>query len=257
MLSTERRLAIKEKIKTEKRVLIRDLKEEFNTSVVTIRKDLDILEKNGFLSRVHGGALLNEVVGNNLSIDEKEKIHFKEKERIASYAEFLIKDGDVVILDSGFTAIHIARKLKSRSGIKIITNGLNVANQIAESDNELIIIGGVFNKNTFGNSGRLAENVIKNSVADKLFLGVNGIDFEMGLTANNHIEAELNKLMINVSKEVIIISDSSKFGQRKMGFISKVENIDRIITDSSIEEKYIEQAKHHNVVINIVWNYSK
>ncbi len=252
MLSTERRLAIKEKIKTEKRVLIRDLKEEFNTSVVTIRKDLDVLEKNGFLSRVHGGALLNEIVGNNLSIDEKEKIHFKEKERIASYAEFLIKDGDVVILDSGFTAIHIARKLKSRSGIKIITNGLNVANQIAESDNELIIIGGVFNKNTFGNSGRLAENVIKNSVADKLFLGVNGIDFEMGLTANNHIEAELNKLMINVSKEVIIISDSSKFGQRKMGFISKVENIDRIITDSSIEEKYIEQAKHHNVVINIV-----
>lgn len=252
MLSTERRLAINEKIKRDKRLLISDLQKEFDTSVVTIRKDLDILERKGVLTRVHGGALLNELNENSLLIGEKEKIHFKEKERIASFAESLIKEGDIVILDSGFTAIHIARKLKMRRGIRVITNGLNVANEIANSDNELIIIGGVFNKNTFGNSGKLAENVVENSVADKLFLGVNGIDFEMGITSYNHIEAELNKIMINVSKETIIISDSSKFGIRQMGFISKIENIDRIITDNSIDEKYIEQAKSHSIILDIV-----
>lgn len=252
MLSTERRLAINNKIKNDKRLLIRDLQVEFNTSVVTIRKDLDILESKGVLTRVHGGALINETMGSILSIGEKEKIHFKEKERIAAFAESLIKEGDVVILDSGFTAVHIARKLKARSGLKIITNGLNVANEIIDSDNELIIIGGVFDKNTFGNSGKLAENVVKNSVADKLFLGVNGIDFQMGLTAHNHIEAELNKMMIDVSTETIIVADSSKFGIRRMGFISKIEKINRIITDKYIEQKYVDEAKKFPFILSIV-----
>ena len=252
MLSTERRLAINNKILKEKRLLISDLQKEFNTSVVTIRKDLDFLENKGVLKRVHGGALLNEYIGGNLSIAEKEKIHYKEKEKIAVFANSLIKEGDIIILDSGFTAVHIARKLKLRSGLRIITNGLNVANEIAESDNELIMIGGVFNKETYGNSGKLAENVIRNSVVDKLFLGVNGIDFEVGITAYNHIEAELNKLMIEVAKETIIIADSSKFGKRQMGFISKIENIDRIITDKSLDKKYIEQAKSFSFVLNVV-----
>ncbi len=252
MLSTERRLAINKKILKEKKLLISDLQKEFNTSVVTIRKDLDFLENKGVLKRVHGGALLNEYIGNNLSIAEKEKIRFREKEKIAAFADTLVKDGDIIILDSGFTAVHIARKLKQRSGIRVITNGLNVANEIAESDNELIMIGGVFNKETYGNSGKLAENVILNSVVDKLFLGVNGIDFEGGITAYNHMEAELNKLMIEVAKETIIIADASKFGKRQMGFISKIENIDRIITDKSLDRKYIEQAKSFSFILNVV-----
>ncbi len=252
MLSTERRIAISNMIAKKKRLLISDLKNEFNTSVVTIRKDLDFLENKGVLKRVHGGALLNEYIGNKLSIVDKEKIRFKEKEKIASFAESLIKEGDIIILDSGFTAVHIARKLKQRSGLRIITNGLNVANEIAESDNELIMIGGVFNKETYGNSGKLAENVIQNSVADKLFLGVDGIDFEVGLTAYNHMEAELNKLMIDIAKETIVISDATKFGKRQMGFISKIERIDRIITDKSLEEKYIEQAELYSFILNLV-----
>ena len=252
MLSTERRLAINNKIQKEKRLLISDLQKEFNTSVVTIRKDLDFLENKGVLKRVHGGALLNEYIGKNLSIAEKEKIRFKEKERIASFADSLIKEGDIIILDSGFTAVHIARKLKQRSGLRVITNGLNVANEIAESDNELIMIGGVFNKETYGNSGKLAENVIKNSVVDKLFLGVNGIDFEVGITAYNHMEAELNKLMIEVARETIIIADASKFGKRQMGFISDFDKIDRIITDKSLDKKYIEQAKSFPFILDLV-----
>ncbi len=252
MLSTERRIAISNMIVKKKRLLISDLKNEFNTSVVTIRKDLDFLENKGVLKRVHGGALLNKHIGNNLSIVEKEKIRFKEKERIAAFAESLIKEGEIIILDSGFTAVHIARKLKQRSGLRIITNGLNVANEIAESDNELIMIGGVFNKETYGNSGKLAENVIQNSVADKLFLGVDGIDFEIGITAYNHMEAELNKLMIEIAKETIIIADATKFGKRQMGFISKIKNIDRIITDKSLEKKYIEQAKSYSFILNLV-----
>jgi len=182
MLNAERREAIKRKITTEQRVLIQDLCKEFNTSPVTIRKDLDALEGEGILTRVHGGGIVKKAIEINLSISEKEKVNLKEKERIANFAVNIIKEGDVIILDSGFTAVYIARRLRFRSGIKIITGGLNVANEIIGSENQLILTGGVFNLSTFGLSGGFAENVIKNTVADKLFLGVDGVDFEKGLS---------------------------------------------------------------------------
>lgn len=252
MLNAERREAIKRKIAAEKRVLIGDLCAEFNTSPVTIRKDLDALEQKGVLTRVHGGAILNQTAMSELSIAEKEKIHFKEKERIARFAVSLIKEGDIVILDSGFTAIHIARKLKIRSGVKIITGGLNVANEIAGSDNELIMIGGVFNEETFAFSGGFAEEVIRNSVADKLFLGVDGVDLKKGLTAYNYEEARLNRLMISAASEVILIADSSKFGKKAMGYIGGLNEVQRVITDNKISKDYVKAMEKMNIKINLV-----
>ncbi|VAX27448.1 hypothetical protein MNBD_IGNAVI01-1586 [hydrothermal vent metagenome] len=252
MLNAERREAIKRKITVEQRVLIQDLCNEFNTSPVTIRKDLDALEAEGILTRVHGGAIIKTAVGVSLSVSEKEKINLKEKEKIANFAVNLIKEGDIIILDSGFTAVHIARRLKLRSGIKIITGGLNVANEIVGSNNELILTGGVFNLSTLGLSGVFAENVIQNTVADKLFLGVDGVDFEKGLTAFNYEEAKLNQLMMKAASEIILIADSSKFGKKTMGFIGKVEDVDRIITDKGISSEYVEKLTKLKIKINLV-----
>jgi DeoR family transcriptional regulator of aga operon len=252
MLNAERREAIKDKITIEKRVLIKELCETYKTSAVTIRKDLDFLEEEGILSRVHGGGILKNTPSNDLSIIEKEKIHLKEKERIACYAVTLIKEGDVIILDSGFTAVHIARKLKFKKGITIITGGLNIANEIAGSENELIILGGVFSKETYAFSGNFAENIIKNSVADKLFLGVDGVDMQMGLTAFNYEEAKLNRLMMKAASETILIADSSKFGKKQMGFIGKINEIDLIITDKKIDKNYIKTLKQLNTKIHLV-----
>ena len=252
MLSAERREIIKQKIKIEGRVLTKELCEKFNTTPVTIRKDLDFLENEGVLTKVHGGGILKQSVGEDLSVSEKEKLHIKEKERIAKRAESLISEGEVIILDYGFTSIHIARRLKFRSGIKIITGGLNVANEIAGSDNELILIGGIFNKNTFGLSGSFAENVIKNTVSDKLFLGVDGVDIEKGLTAFNYEEAKLNRLMMKSATEKILITDSSKFGKRAMGYIGKLTEIDRIITDRNLEDKFVKKINELDIKLDLV-----
>ena len=252
MLNAERREAIKRKITTEQRVLIQDLCKEFNTSPVTIRKDLDALEEEGILTRVHGGGIVKKAIEIDLSISEKEKVNLKEKERIANFAVNLIKEGDVIILDSGFTAIHIARRLKFRSGIKIITGGLNVANEIIGSENQLILTGGVFNLSTFGLSGGFAENVIKNTVADKLFLGVDGVDFEKGLTAYNYEEAKLNQLMIQAASETILIADSSKFGKKTMGYIGNLKDVDRIITDNGLSKEYLEKLKRLELKFDLV-----
>ncbi len=252
MLSAERREAIKQKITADQRVLIQDLCTEFNTTSVTIRKDLDFLEKEGVLTRVHGGGMLNQAVMADLSISEKEKIHLKEKERIARFAVSLIQEGDIIILDSGFTAVHIARKLKLRNGLKIITGGLNVANEIVGSAHELIMTGGVFNKGTFALSGSFAENVIKNTVADKLFLGVDGVDLQKGLTAFNYEEAKLNQLMIKAASEIILIADSSKFGKKMMGFIGRIDEMDRIITNKEIDQKYVDELNRLHLKIHLV-----
>jgi DeoR family transcriptional regulator of aga operon len=252
MLNAERKEAIKRKITVDQRVLIQDLCDEFNTSPVTIRKDLDSLEAEGILTRVHGGGIINHSTEVDLSISDKEKINLKEKEKIATFAVSLIKEGDIVILDSGFTAVHIARRLKIRSGIKIITGGLNVANEIIGSNNELILTGGVFNTTTFGLSGNFAENVIKNTVANKLFLGVDGVDFEKGLTAYNYEEAKLNQMMIEAASETILIADSSKFGKKAMGYIGKIKEVDRVITDKGISQNYINELNKLKVKINLV-----
>jgi DeoR family transcriptional regulator of aga operon len=254
MLNAERKEAIKKKILLEKRVLINDLCEEYNTSPVTIRKDLDALEAEGILTRVHGGGILNSanVPMQELSLSEKERINLKEKERIARYAESLIKEGEVIILDSGFTAVHIARRLKFREGITVITGGLNVAQELTGSNNKLILTGGVFNKDTFGLSGTFAENVIQNTVADKLFLGVNGVDFEKGLTAYNYEEAKLNRMMMKVVSEIILIADSSKFGKKEIGFIGNVNEVDRIITDKGLDAEYIEKIEKLDIKIHLV-----
>lgn len=252
MLNAERREAIRQTITIEQRVLIKDLCKKYHTSPVTIRKDLDYLEQKGVLTRVHGGAIFNQSQLEILSISEKEKIHFKEKQRIAEFAESLIKPGEVIILDSGFTAVHIARRLKLRTGLKIITNGLNVANEIVGSNNELILTGGIFSKSTFGLSGSFAENVIKNSVVDKLFLGVDGVDLQKGLTAYNYEEAKLNRLMIHSASETILIADSSKFGKKTMAFIGRINEVHQIITDKDLDQMFIDGLHSLNIKLHLV-----
>ena len=252
MLNAERREIIRRQVEAEQRVVISELCRQFNTSPVTIRKDLDYLEKEGLLTRVHGGAILNQLAMSELSIAEKERIHLKEKERIARFAVSLISPEDIVILDSGFTAVHIARKLKALSGVKVITGGLNVANEIADSDNELVMIGGVFSKDTFAFSGSFAEDVIRNTVADKLFLGVDGIDLQKGLTAFNYEEARLNRLMMQAASEVILIADSSKFGKKAMGYIGGLNEVQRIITDKKISSEYIAALEKMNIKLHLV-----
>jgi len=252
MLCAERRNEIKQLATIHKRVETLDLCKRFNTSMVTIRKDLAFLEEAGHLTRVHGGAILSQSIISELSISEKEQIRSKEKERIARAAESLINNGDVIILDSGFTAVYIAKLLKLRSGLKIITSGLNVANELVGSDNELIITGGIFRKETFGMVGGFPESVMSKIVADKLFLGVEGIDFSFGLTTHNLAEAKLNSMMIQAAQEVILITDSSKFGRKTMCVIGKLRDVDRIITDKKIKPAYLKRLKTMDLRVDVV-----
>jgi DeoR/GlpR family transcriptional regulator of sugar metabolism len=236
----------------ENRLVTKDLPEKFNTTAVTIRKDLAILEQRGLLKRTHGGAIRIQKLYPGLALNEKEKINLEEKMRIAKKAATLISRGDTIILDSGSTTSLLAKEIKNLKGITVITNAMNIANELLHSDIEVILIGGSLLKQSSTLAGPLADVALRKITADKLFMGVDGIDFEVGLTTPNIHEAETSRVMMEISGEVILVVDSSKFGRRSLCVISKVNEINRIITTKKLTASEIEKLKKDEVeIINV------
>lgn len=210
-------------------------------SEVTIRNDLAKLEKKGLLVRTRGGALQQELVGVDFAISEKRRHRLKEKQLIGKKAAELVHDGETIILDSGSTTVEIARNLENRKDISIITNALNIAGLLARyKSHRIIILGGFLRHNSLSLVGSPAEESLRNYNCDKLFLGVDGIDTDYGITTPNIEEAHLNRLMIESVNEVILVTDSSKFLRRSFAFISTLDKIHTIVTDSGIPDKELK-----------------
>lgn len=242
----EKIMALLEK---ENRLVTNDLPAKFNTTAVTIRKDLIVLEKSGLLKRTHGGAIKVNKLYPGLALTEKEKINLDEKLRIVKQASKLISEGDTIILDSGSTTSLLAKEIKHMHRLTVITNAINIANELLQSDIEVILIGGSLLKETSTLVGPLANDSLRKLSAAKLFMGVDGIDFERGLTTPNLQEAQTSRVMMEISSETILIVDSSKFGRRSLGVISKVKDIDSIITTKKLSDA--EQKNFSNEGIDV------
>lgn len=248
----ERMRGIMKKLERENRVLIADLTKEFNTTSVTIRKDLDILESQGLLKRTHGGAILHKPLFHGLNLNEKEKLNADEKQRIADEAVKLISDGDVVILDSGSTTTQLARNMKNLKGITVITNAVNIALELSASYCEIILTGGALQKNSSTLVGPFADDILRKVSADKLFHGVDGIDYETGLTTPDIIEANTSRVMMQRAGENILLVDSSKFGRRSLGVICQIKEINKIITTKKMDKAEIQKLNDMGVEVVIV-----
>lgn len=237
--TVERRKAILKIIGENGQVMVHELSRHFNVSEVTIRNDLDQLEKKKALIRARGGAMKME---GNVSIDhrisEKDKLHFNEKLRIGKCAAKLIKDNDTIIVDSGTTTVEIIKNLPDVKDLTIITNALNIVNQLlSHPEINVVIPGGYLRKNSLSLVGPLAEKNFRNFYVDKVFVGVDGFDTKMGIYTPNMEEAHLNEIMIDVAKEVILVCDSSKFQRRSLAYICNLDKIDKVITDAGIPDE--------------------
>jgi DeoR family transcriptional regulator of aga operon len=252
MLTEERRQKIQELLTEEKRLLVNEISEMFQVSSVTIRKDLEILEKRGVLSRVHGGAIRNHSSVMDLALREKEQIHTREKIRIAKKAAQFIDDKDVIIIDSGSTTTQLARLIKFKKNLTIITNAVNIATELASSEVSVILTGGILREKSFSLVGPMAEDSLKKITADKLFLGVDGIDFRFGLTTPNIQEAKVNRMMMESAGEVVLLADSSKFGRRSIGVINEVKAIHKLITDSNLNSENLKKLEALGIEVFLV-----
>jgi DeoR family transcriptional regulator, aga operon transcriptional repressor len=252
MLAEERRRKILELTQRDGRVVVKDLARRFSTSLITIRKDLESLHQMGRLQRAHGGALpLDASALRDPTLHEKEQLHRREKLKIAAAAARLVRPGHVVILDSGTTTTAIARAIQHVRDLTVITNAVNIAAELAGTDVEVILTGGVLRRNSFSLVGPLTEDSLRHVTADLLFLAVDGFDVEYGLTTPNLLEARANRVMMENAKTTIIVCDSSKFGRRSLSFIAPTSAVHHTITDSKISTRHLRglRAAHIKVIV--------
>lgn len=245
--TVSRRKKILERIHETGEVLIADLSREFDVSEVTIRNDLEHLERKNQLIRARGGAIHSDNhVGIDQRLTEKNKLHAAEKAAIGKKAASLIGDGETIIIDSGSTTAEIVKHLGGLRQLNVITNALNIANMLTAYANiNVIIPGGYLRQNSMSLVGPLAEKNLRSFYVDKLFLSTDGFDTMQGIYTPNIDEAHLNSIMISIAKEVILVTDSSKFKRKSLAFICTTDKLKTVVTDHMIPEddkKTLEQA---------------
>ncbi len=253
MLNEERRRAILELVNHDGRALVKDLAARFGTSQITIRKDLEILHGQARVHRTHGGALtVQSGALLDPTLQEKEKLHRKEKLRIAEAAARMVEEGQSVLLDSGTTTTAIARTLRDFRRLTVITNAVNIAAELSGTQIEVILTGGIVRKNSFSLVGPLAEETLRQLTADILFLGVDGFDSKLGLSTPNLLEAKVNKVMVEMARKAVAVCDSSKFGRRAMSTIVPVSAIDHVITDKRLAKTDLHKLKEAGLTVTLV-----
>ncbi len=234
--TVNRRKEILQKLYKNGQVIISELSKEFNVSEVTIRNDLDQLEQKNMLLRARGGAIkLENNVGVDQRISEKNKIHYVEKVAIGKSAAALINENDTMIIDSGTTTAEMVKHMQSFKSLNVITNAMNIVNMLSGYPNiNVIIPGGYLRQNSMSLVGPLAEKNLRSFHVDKVFLGVDGFDTRNGIYTPNMEEAHLNEIMIEIANEVIVLADSSKFNKKSLAFICPVNKINTVVTDAGI-----------------------
>ncbi|MEP6502043.1 MAG: DeoR/GlpR family DNA-binding transcription regulator [Betaproteobacteria bacterium] len=251
LLIEERRNLIKDLVRQQRRATVAELAERFGTSLVTIRGDLNALALEGALIRTRGGALpLRDE--EEVPIDVKGTLHQKQKQRIAVEAARLIRDGETVLLDSGTTTYAIACQIRELpfKGINVITNALNIAAVLASVPHvNLIMPGGQLREQSFSLSGPIAVNSLQGLHADRLFLGVDSLDPEIGLMTPHLQEAQLNAQMIRISRQVIAVADSSKLLRRNLSVIASVDQLHILITDTGANPETVEGLRRRGVEV--------
>jgi len=237
------------------RVSIGDLVRRFDISAVTLRADLRQLAEEGVLVRCYGGAMLPQKANQDVPLTVKQSIHHAEKVRIGSAAASLIRPQQTVILDSGSTSAEVARSIKKTKigGLTIITHALNIAQEFTDyPDSSVIMLGGLMRHVSGSFVGPQAERAIHELHAHHFFLGVDGIDPEIGLSTPDLLEAQLNAAMIKVAQEVTVIADASKMGQRSLSLIGSVNLVKRVITDNRVSEEMTRKFRKRGIEMVIV-----
>jgi len=249
----ERHKFILGKLQEKGYVNVLELCKELDVSGVTIRKDLKLLEDKSLLFRSHGGATVHNPYTIDKPVNEKESIRREEKHSIGLAAAALIVPNDAIIIASGTSVLALAKNIQPKGHLTVITAALNVALELLRRPEiEVIQLGGHLRNSSTSVTGSYAEKILEDFSCSKLFLGVDGIDLEFGLTTTNIMEAHLNQKMMATAQKTIVLADSSKFGKRGFGRICGLEDIDEVITDHGIGEHVAKKMEDLGVKVTIV-----
>ena len=252
MSSLERHQQIIDIVQSKGYESVTSLCKALKVSAVTVRKDLKLLEKSNKLFRTHGGASNTNPFTIDRNVNEKENLQIEEKKSIAKKAANYITPNDSIIIASGTTMLALAREIIPKQKLIVITSALQVASELSRHpDVDILQLGGLIRQSSSSVVGSYAENILKDFFCTKLFLGVDGIDFEFGITTSNSMEAQLNKSMIRVVQKVIVLADHTKFGKRGFSRICGLDEVDEIITDKNVSPAIVEKYASQGIKITI------
>lgn len=254
MTHQERKQKIIELVSRNKSIQIIQLTSLFNVSVMTIRRDLDELEKQHYIKRVYGGAVLNEEELNKPYLP-RIAINSTVKDLIARKAVELIKEGDTIILDLGSTVLQVSKHLSGIKGLSVITCSIPVINELeAYSAIRVYSLGGELYRENHAFLGSETESAISMYCADVAFIGAAGVSIQYGLTNFYYPTASLCRRIIKQSKKVVLLADSSKFDKAKTAVVGGLSEIDMIITDTGIPQEYLQAFERLGVEVLQVEN---
>jgi DeoR/GlpR family transcriptional regulator of sugar metabolism len=230
-----------------------DLADRFAVSVVTIRKDLDDLEREGLLQRTFGGAVFSHRSRFNKSFLERAGLHRREKRAIAAAALDYVKDGDTIILDAGTTTLALAQLLKQQvKSAFIITCSVPVALELSSAGYDILLLGGMVRNKSLALLGRETLAVLDRYRADKAFLGSSGFTAENGHTTPNPDDAQIKEAIMRVSEEIYVLVDSSKYGDQCLTRFADLRDVDLTITDSHLSKNKAKALEAAGATLRVV-----
>jgi DeoR family transcriptional regulator of aga operon len=233
--TSRRRQEISTLVRERGSVQVTTLAESYGVSMQTIRKDLHFLAKKGIAERSYGGAISADAVNvaSEPPIETKRAINTDEKARIGAAAAAMVKPGESVVLDSGTTTLQIAQHLPDDEDITVLTNDLDILAALARKERiTVVMLGGALRRRNRAFYGAQTESALSDLHVDKLFLGVDGFDLDRGITTHFEPEAMLNRKMVKAARQVIAVTDRSKFGKVCLHRILNIDEIDDLITNA-------------------------
>jgi len=252
-LTEQRRRLILERLHEWGVVKTSELSELFSVSPMTIRNDLNALNEQGALVRIHGGAIAREPLTSEPSYRDKANLNRAEKDRIGKRAEKKVEEGMAVFIGNGTTTMQLVKHLPHTLRVRVFTNALNHAVELAKhSGIEVYVIGGYLRSVSLGMVGRLARQALTGVYFDLAFLGVNGISLEHGFTLPSLEEAETAGEVVRHARRTVILADHTKFGTVTHSQITDITGVDAIITDNGLNERFREAFSNLDVELHIV-----
>jgi DeoR/GlpR family transcriptional regulator of sugar metabolism len=249
----ERRQTVLDLLQKQPGLRVPEIAQSLDVSEGTVRNDLNALEADNLLTRVHGGAVLNQPPRNfDTAFKTRHQEHRLEKEIIAKQASSLVADGDSLLLDASSTAFYFALQLSERKRLRVVTNGIDVARLLAQnSSNTVILIGGVINPDGSSVTGLLSEQIIAELHIQKAFVSCSGFSVERGMTEVYFEEAQLKRKAIESVRQVYALVASNKLGNEDLTSFARPLQITHLFTDSGINDEWQARLKWANIPFTV------
>ncbi len=248
MTTYERRQSLQDILRKQPGLSVPELAAALDVSEGTVRNDFNALEQQGMLRRVHGGAVLNQDQFQNNSFIRRFHQNAPAKLAIAREAAALVDDDSSILLDASTTAYYFAKALSRHQRLRVMTNGFEVARELAKNTtNTVVLLGGIVNNESSSVTGLLSEHIIEELHIQKAFLSCSGFSLERGMTEVHLAEAQLKRKVIDSSQELFALVDSSKFGKEDLTSFARPGKIRRLFTDQQLSPEWPERLKQAGV----------